>query len=539
MTKRILAAAIALAFFSSAASAADLVLVNVDPVGSGLNDTTAATAVGGNPGTTVGEQRRIAYQYAADLWGAVLTSTVPIRVQASFAALSCNANAATLGSAGSASSYYDFTGAASPATWYPSALADAMAGKNLGTATSVDIVSRFNANIGQPTCLSSKSWYYGLDGVTPAGKVNFLNVVMHEIGHGLGFASTVNKATGELMLGKTDAYSTPIFDNVSKLSWTAMSDAQRKAAILGDGIVFTGATVKTEVPLALGPVLVMQAGGSVAGTFSFGTANFGPAATRDGFAGDAVLVNSGGENGSLGCGFLTNASEVAGKIAIARAGQCMSGDKSFYAQLAGAKGMVIVHNQPGNAPNLSDGYSNNAIPTLSLAQGDGNQIIEALPGVVVSLTPLSGRYTGADTDGRAMLYAPSVLAGGSSLSHYSTSLQPDALMEPFSTGNEQANLYLDLTPALFKDIGWKLAPGNALISTCDTSVDAVSPGGAIIGASLTARARVCRRDPGLLGVNYIGCVNRYAGELRSAGLINGLQQTQIGLCATLTAIINP
>src|SRR5262245_63896613 len=83
------------------ASAATVTIVVVDPAGVGFNDPTPAVPVGGNPGTTVGQQRLIAFQFAADVWGAALDSAAEIRVQASFPALACTATTATLGSAGS------------------------------------------------------------------------------------------------------------------------------------------------------------------------------------------------------------------------------------------------------------------------------------------------------------------------------------------------------------------------------------------------------------------------------------------------------
>jgi hypothetical protein len=53
--------------------------INVlDAKGTGFNDTTPATPVGGNTGTTVGQQRLIVFQAAADAWGRVLESSVPI-----------------------------------------------------------------------------------------------------------------------------------------------------------------------------------------------------------------------------------------------------------------------------------------------------------------------------------------------------------------------------------------------------------------------------------------------------------------------------
>ena len=80
------------------AEAARLVLRNRDAgTGQGLDDATAVAPVGGNPGRTLGEQRRIVYQHAMDLWGALLRSNVDIVVDASFARLRCPANSGVLG----------------------------------------------------------------------------------------------------------------------------------------------------------------------------------------------------------------------------------------------------------------------------------------------------------------------------------------------------------------------------------------------------------------------------------------------------------
>lgn len=71
----LLSLAVAAALAPLHARAANVTLINGD-AGTvvGLNDPTAAAPLGGNPGRTIGEQRRIAYQYAMDLWGAVLQS---------------------------------------------------------------------------------------------------------------------------------------------------------------------------------------------------------------------------------------------------------------------------------------------------------------------------------------------------------------------------------------------------------------------------------------------------------------------------------
>ena len=106
----------------AAFAAATITILNTNAAGVGFNDPSAATPVGGNTGTTIGEQRLIAFQRAADIWGALLDSSVEIRVQASFVPLMCDANSAVLGSAGSIQIVSDFSGARVPGTWYVTAL---------------------------------------------------------------------------------------------------------------------------------------------------------------------------------------------------------------------------------------------------------------------------------------------------------------------------------------------------------------------------------------------------------------------------------
>src|SRR5262252_8240560 len=83
-----------------ASAAATITIVNVNAAGVGFNDPTPAAPVGGNPGTTIGQQRLNAFQHAASIWGATLDSNVEILIQSSFVPLPCTATGATLGSAG-------------------------------------------------------------------------------------------------------------------------------------------------------------------------------------------------------------------------------------------------------------------------------------------------------------------------------------------------------------------------------------------------------------------------------------------------------
>ena len=66
--KKILARGAALlgaATLTAAANAANVVLVNFDPPGQGLNDPTPVAPLPDNPGTTIGEQRFNAFQAGA------------------------------------------------------------------------------------------------------------------------------------------------------------------------------------------------------------------------------------------------------------------------------------------------------------------------------------------------------------------------------------------------------------------------------------------------------------------------------------------
>ncbi|OWP63573.1 hypothetical protein CDA63_08300 [Hymenobacter amundsenii] len=117
---------------------------------------------------------RAAFQHAVDIWQSLLISPVTIRVQATWTALT----AGTLGSAGATAYYQDISGATRSGVDYPVALAEKISGQELNAASEPDINARFN---------STFNWYYGLDGVVPAGKYDLVTVVLHELGHGLGF----------------------------------------------------------------------------------------------------------------------------------------------------------------------------------------------------------------------------------------------------------------------------------------------------------------------------------------------------------------
>ena len=550
MKKHLLATFIAASLLCAAtANAAVITPVNRDPAGQGLNDPTAAAPVGGNPGTSIGEQRRIVYQFAADLWGAVLQSNVPTRVAASFQPLACDATSGVLGSAGAWWVNRDFLNAPVAGIWYHAAVANAIAGSNLNLGPDyvapddIEIGSQFNSNLGTPGCLQASGWYYGLDGNTPAGRINFLDVVMHEIGHGLGFQGFLNKSTGALYDAdgsgaaegpRSDTYTQFAYDNVENKRFgdPAMSDALRATAMKTPGrLAWDGAQVTAQVPMALAELLRLSVTGDATGNFEFGTAAWGPAATPANFNGDVVLVSDGSALPSQGCGPLIGS--LTGKVALVDRGTCAFEIKAANAQAAGATEVIIANNAAGVIGMAEDATVNATIPSIMVSLADGNTIKAGLPdGVTAGVVTVPGQIAGADAGGRALLYSPTVVAGGSTFSHYDISHSPNALQEPSINSDLDGNFRVDLSPALYDDIGWTLNNGTATTrnGACNTQVPVLVAPGLLPGANLQAADKLCRTTNVGNALGYRSCVNGFVARLETAGLIPSAQAPAIKVC---------
>ena len=238
----VVALAVVVLSCAASAQAASLIVIPRDGAGEGFNDSTPVAPVGGNQGTTLGEQRRIAFDYAAELWARRVLSPVQIRISATFDNLDCNASATTLGVAGPVSVFSDFAGAPRARTFYPSALADALAGMDLAPEED-DIDATFNSSFGT-TCAFPAGWYYGLDGHPSGDDSDFVTVVLHELGHGLGFITFVNVDSGERYMGRDDVFMTFLLDARSGKTFDTMTAAQRRSAIEATGsLLWNGPSV--------------------------------------------------------------------------------------------------------------------------------------------------------------------------------------------------------------------------------------------------------------------------------------------------------
>jgi len=229
----LLVAPLTLAAVVPAARATTITIVNGDGAGEGLNDPTVVAPVGGNPGTTLGAQRLNALQAAANIWATLLNSSQTIPVSATFDSLPCSSSSARLGQAGAHTYAHDFVGAPIASTWYPIALANALAQMDLDPGNN-DIDAMFNSDFGF-SCAFNGSFYLGLDASGPSGDSDLVTVALHELGHGLGFLSLVDTTTGAKPSGLDDPFTLNLEDHTLGMLWPAITDAQRAASATNNG----------------------------------------------------------------------------------------------------------------------------------------------------------------------------------------------------------------------------------------------------------------------------------------------------------------
>ena len=140
-----------------------------------------------------------AVEYAFDQWKLYFSSPIPIRVSVSMDDLGDG----VLASASPTGFFWDFNGS-KPFILYPTSLAEKISRSDLNGTLNSDIRIRIMNN--------DSLWYYGTDGLTPAGKYDFVSVFMHELAHGMGFTGSIR--TNEVNEGVWGYYDTQpaVFD---------------------------------------------------------------------------------------------------------------------------------------------------------------------------------------------------------------------------------------------------------------------------------------------------------------------------------------
>ena len=126
--------------------------------------------------TSFPKEGREAVQLAVDIWSRNFSSKVPINIEVRWESKSDNS---ILGSARPGRFFNNFPGAPDSNLWYPSALANSLAGRDLDP-NQKEIFLSINSN---------PLWYTGVDGNPNSKEYDLTSVVLHEIAHGLGFLS--------------------------------------------------------------------------------------------------------------------------------------------------------------------------------------------------------------------------------------------------------------------------------------------------------------------------------------------------------------
>jgi len=436
---------------------------NIDGANEGFNDPSPVAPVGGNPGITLGEQRLFVFQRAADIWGELLNSDVEIVVSAQFSPQTCTMMGSTLGSAGATNVFADFPNAPLPNTLYNVSLANSLADTDMNGATA-EITSTFNSAI-DTGCSGSVGWYYGIDDNSPADRIELLPVVLHEIGHGLGFQTFTSNTTGAFLGGTPDIWTNFLFDLDEGAFWINLTQAERQASAINDpNLVWDGPSVNAAFPglLSNPPQFTVNSPAVIAGDFLAMSAGFGPPVPSVGITGDIIMTNdSAGDDSTDGCEPLTNAAAVNGNIALVRRGNCNFTVKTINSQNAGAVAVIISNNDPVGLPPLGGDDPAITIPTIGISQAVGDSLETQLPAPGVNGTLGFDLTTMAGTSGGFLrLNAPDPVVPGSSVSHWTPDAAPNLLMEPAIT----ASLFedVDLSLNLFEDIGWSVNFGNTL-----------------------------------------------------------------------------
>ena len=435
----------------SAQAAATIVINNLNAPGVGFNDPTAFT-------------------HAANIWGATLTTAVPIVVNAQFVPLACTATGAVLGSAGATQVFADFPGAPKAGTIYSYALANKLYGNEISDNPGPQINARFNSELGKANCLAGSSFYLGLD-ANEGNNIDFVATLLHEMGHGLGFQTFTNGATGAQFAGYPSVWDHNLLDNTTNKLWVNMTNAERAASSLKPaGLSWTGARVTAAVPsvLAATPQLRIVGAGAKSldgDLFAVGEADFGPKLDKSPVTGQIAQVALQADSPGSACTPFNaaNAAAVRRNIALVSRGTCGFTVKVKNAQDAGAIGVIVADNAPGAVAGLGGADPSIAIPAVRVTQADGALIAASLTkpngsvaGTVGKMERSKSQFSGADAQRRITMFTPNPYQPGSSVSHYNTSATRNQLMEPSISADltHTVTAPVDLTFELFKDIGW-------------------------------------------------------------------------------------
>lgn len=197
-----------------------------DAAGEGFND------------PALGAARKAAFEFSLGIWEDYLMNSYAgetVTVRAVFDSQGGTMTSATLGSA----SANDAALTTAP-LFAGTPLASHLNGFDTN-GVSHDISITFNSDVDNATVLGTTDFYYGTD-ATPGTDVDFVDVALHEIGHGLGFSSDIRSDGSLLNPAFSKIYDQFLFDAaVGGTALSGMTDAQRLTAITSGNLYWSGA----------------------------------------------------------------------------------------------------------------------------------------------------------------------------------------------------------------------------------------------------------------------------------------------------------
>lgn len=426
---------------SAAAGKLEFILRNADESGQGFKDGRIDPA---SRGGTLGERRWRVIEAAAAVWSDALHGPLPVVVQVKMSRLPCG----VLGSARS-NGYITNQSGLEQDQVYPVALAERILQRQLN-GDEPDIILELN----DAACPRlGPYWHLGLDAEVPEGRVSMLRVAVHELAHGLGFESLVNPIDGKALRDASglDPFSRLLYDLNMESFWHELTPAQRaESAARPRGLVWGGLRAVSAAHQILKPgAVVLGVKPKTPGisgwlTSSTGNPDFerieGPVRTASLKRGSCVPL----------------AARFSEHILLVRESRCSTVELAAEAVKIGAVAVLEMEGSsraPAPAFGARDpGRERNVLPVFRIVRNDGEKL-SSIPGVWASLERDSSRLRGADEQGRPFLYTPSPVVPGVSLSHFDSSLDNRALLEP-TPNRGAARVDVALERAVLQDIGW-------------------------------------------------------------------------------------
>ena len=151
--------------------------------------------------------------------------------------------------------------------------------------------------------------------------------------------------------------------------------------------IFGGVTGPSFVDTSPGAVLRINSPASIAADYNITVTTAFGSDLSTAITGDLVLAIDGESPTEDACSTIVNTSEMSGKIAVIRRGECSFDDKVKRAEDAGAIAVIVVNNVSGNPINMGGddlGFNDDGNPlnitltSIMVSDTDGNAIIAAL-----------------------------------------------------------------------------------------------------------------------------------------------------------------